>query len=211
MPNVLEVSAIAATFVAVVLALVAIAQSLYFYNQSKNNEQRVSNALESIKTQTDALQKLTGRWMDRLTAYVTQPKQPDDTMLVMIRAITEIPQNIAAQLRAPGQDPSVPALVNEVVNAYLAIYFYACAANVTLQSWLPPIAELQEGDRFKQLVDQSYRDVRTMEGLISRFEQRQLESSNLYHLYAETQNWKPFIADATMVYQARASAGSAGA
>ena len=47
-----------ASVVSVVLAILAICFSIYFYRKSKDTERSVSNALAEIKAQTDALQKM---------------------------------------------------------------------------------------------------------------------------------------------------------
>jgi hypothetical protein len=51
----------------------AIWLSMHFYTKAKDTEREVSNSLESIKAQTDTLQKLTARWMDRFTRHATEP------------------------------------------------------------------------------------------------------------------------------------------
>lgn len=62
-----------------ILAVLSICLSLYFYNKSKDTETNVKIYLEEIKTQVATLERLTGKWMDRFTRYVTTP-QPIDAM-----------------------------------------------------------------------------------------------------------------------------------
>jgi len=53
----------------------AIWLSLYFYTKAKDTDKAVSNSLEAIRAQSDALQRLTARWMDRFSpAPARQPR-----------------------------------------------------------------------------------------------------------------------------------------
>jgi len=206
--NAVEIASIVASFVSLIVSLLAIALSLYFYTQSKNTERQVAEALASIKAQTDALQKLTGRWMDRFTRAATEPKQPDETLLLLFSAIREIPTNVASQIRTPGQELS-PQILEMVVAAWIGTYFYAAVSNVALQGYLPTLEELEPQDRVKQLVDQSYADCAIFEQRIASVDRRLLEANPLAHVYAEAlAQWKPLLKDSTMTYRARAAGES---
>jgi len=73
--NAVEIAAIVASIVGAILAVVAIAQAVYFYTQTKGSEARVENALTGIKEQTEALKAISGRQLDRLTKYATAPRE----------------------------------------------------------------------------------------------------------------------------------------
>ncbi len=204
----MEVASIIASIVSVIVGFVAIALAAYFYTQSKNIEREVSNALASIQAQTDALQKLTGRWMDRLTRYATESRPSEDTLMHIARVIGEIPTNIASQLRAPAADATAQALLSEVIAVYIATYYYTAVANVALQAHLPALESVAADDRAKKLVDQSYIDFNTMDRIISSVNPTLVQASVLNHLYREAStNWKAFVKDSTIVYQSRASEG----
>ncbi|MDA2911493.1 hypothetical protein MYX04_11255 [Nitrospiraceae bacterium AH_259_D15_M11_P09] len=122
------------------------------------------------------------------------------------KALGEIPTNIASQLRAPTPDATVQGLTTEIVNAYLAIYYYTAIANVGLQGHLPALDSLQPDDRAKSLVDSSYNDFVVIERIISGLNPTLVQASVLHHLYAEASiNWKPYVRDSTRAYQARQS------
>lgn len=54
-----------------VLGGLAIWLALHFYTKSKDTERQIAVTLEGIKAQSDVLQKLTGRWMDRFMRHAT--------------------------------------------------------------------------------------------------------------------------------------------
>lgn len=87
------IASLVASIVSVVLGIVAFAVSLYFYTQAKNTERDVSRLLGGIQAQTEALQKIVSRQMDRLIRGVTeQPPSGDVSALYeVIGAIKEIP------------------------------------------------------------------------------------------------------------------------
>lgn len=58
----------------IALALVAIGQATYFFIKSKDSEKTVETALDGIRQQTETLQKIAGRQLDRLTKFVTEPR-----------------------------------------------------------------------------------------------------------------------------------------
>jgi hypothetical protein len=60
-----------------ILAIISIWLSLYFYSKSKDTEKHVDEALTEIKTHAGTLERLTGKWMDRFTRYVTTPQPMD--------------------------------------------------------------------------------------------------------------------------------------
>src|SRR5262249_41060704 len=98
----METASIIASIVSVILALVAIAQSIYFYTQSKNTESRVQEALTAIKTQTESLQALSGKYLDRLTRYVTTPREdPNQIAQLFADTMHNIPDIVLRLLPPP--------------------------------------------------------------------------------------------------------------
>ena len=198
--------------VSIILGFGAVALAVYFYTQAKNSEARVSNTLESIKAQTDTLQRLTARQMDRLIRGYTDSRPPDESYLYMIvETIKQIPTSIASQLQGASSTTTSQALLVEVVTCYITAYYYAGIANLTLQGLLPPLADLKPNDTIKQLVDQSYADFFTLDGILGRLEASWLTSNRLHHLYTEADLWKsiPLVKDSTTVYQEREAAQTA--
>ncbi len=75
--SILDLVNLISSIASLILSIIAIWLSLYFYKESKNNEQNVNNALSEIKIHTATLEKLTGKWLDRLTRFVTSPQPMD--------------------------------------------------------------------------------------------------------------------------------------
>jgi hypothetical protein len=63
---------IAASISSIILAFVAIAQATYYFTQTKSTEERVSVALAEIKSAAQSLERLSGRYLDRLTKHVAE-------------------------------------------------------------------------------------------------------------------------------------------
>ena len=75
--------------VGVLLSILAIFISLYFYNEGKKTETTVSTMLAEIRQQTGALERLTGKLLDRLTRAVTdsaKPEHEERRLLLMFQA-----------------------------------------------------------------------------------------------------------------------------
>lgn len=63
---------LAASIASIILAILAVAQATYYFAQTKSSEERVAVALADIKSATQSLEKLSGRYLDRLTKHVTE-------------------------------------------------------------------------------------------------------------------------------------------
>jgi len=203
----MEVASITASITSVIIAFLAVGLSVYFYTQAKNTEHAVSNTLASITAQTDALQRLTGRWLDRLTRYVTEPRQADEVLYLLIGAIRDIPTNVASQLQAPQSGASTQVLTGQLVTAYIALYYYLAVANVSAHGYLPAsIAELQPGDFVKAIIDITYSDFLYLDKVLTSTDQSLIQASHLRDNYTEAvTTWKPLVKDTAMVYAARGS------
>jgi hypothetical protein len=197
-------ASIVASIVSVVLGGFAIWLALFLYNQSKDTERRVAEMLAAIKAQTDTLQKLGSKMIDRLTTAVTAPRAADEAVVMLISTIREIPTAIAANLRTPAADASQQVWLNEVLTAYIGMYYYAAVVNVAWQGYLPAFEDLPDDDLAKRLVDLSHSDFNLLEGLIGHFDPRMVEANRLQHLHAEAiEYWKPYLKDALSVYRDR--------
>ena len=69
---------VTAAIVSIILGILAIVLSLWFYRQTKDTEKEVSRSLSKIETQAEMLQKITGKQLDRLTKFVTAPRREKD-------------------------------------------------------------------------------------------------------------------------------------
>ena len=143
--------------------------------------------------------------MERLTEFVTQPRETDDQLIHILDALKEmLPISVASKLETPDFSALSAELVNEIISSYIAVYYYACISNYCLQSYLPHnIEDLKDDSAAKRLVDQSHADISFMEKLINGIELSLLQANKLYHLYNEASVWKAHTRDSTTVYRDR--------
>lgn len=197
-----------AGIVSVLLGFLAIGVSLYFYTQTKNTEKDLGKLLEGIRTQTDALQKIVGRQMDRLIRGVTdQPSSDFSAVYEMIGAIKEIPTTVITLLQAPSSSSSqaVQWWKHEAIKGYIGAYYYSALTNIAHQYFLPPLDQLLPEDRMKRVVDSSHADFTMLDEWFPKLDKEDLTRNTLYHLHQEAQSWKPFIKDSTATYAQRAA------
>lgn len=216
MEHALSISGLTAGLVSVVLGVIAIAISLYFYTQSKNTEIKVSGLLEAIRAQTDALQRIAARQMDRLIRGVTEQPQPDFAVVYeMIGALKEIPTTVVTLLQAPSSsakasEQEAQAWRREAIKGYVCTYYYAAVANIATQWFLPPIEILTEGDLFKQVIDSSHADFIILDRWFLSVDQNELKQNPVYQVYREAfDNWRNFVKDSMRVYADRAASAAA--
>ena len=177
----------ASNITSVILAILAIALAIYFYVKSKDTEREVSTALAKIETQADALQKLSGRYMDRLTKYVTetQPNRAEHSatqMAAIMQQLSQLPQTIAASVDQPPDTASHEQAVAELVNCYITIYYYAATTNYWAQMWLPGADTFDQDAVLDNLaqraVDESYNSFQHLDNVIHALEENNPDMLN---------------------------------
>ncbi len=70
--------------VSIILGGFSVWLSLHFYTKTKDAETETKTALASIQAQSDALQRLTGKWMDRFTRHATEPRAADEAVMRLV-------------------------------------------------------------------------------------------------------------------------------
>lgn len=184
----MEIVGLVAGIVSVILAGVATWQAMYFYSKGKDTESRVETALVGIKAQVETLQAVNAKITDRLTRYVTTPRndaaQTSELLAVTLRSFPEI----ALKLLPPTQTTNEPALRHEIMLVYVAIWHGRAETNVWASFSLPPPEDFdpeRPGHAVcKRVVDQSVADFKYMTGLVN-----QLRHEDIEHL-----RWRIFIA-----------------
>ncbi|GJL61162.1 MAG: hypothetical protein NPIRA03_40190 [Nitrospirales bacterium] len=206
-----ELWSIVASITSVLLALLAIWLSVYFFVINRKTEKEVSNSLMKIETQADILSKITGRQLDRLTKFVTQPKSQSDPLEEMIKVITELPRNLTSSLHSLQQSPT-PAnneqLLNELVTCYIGLYFYCAQANFWSQLSIPSKDEFDEANvvqaTARRIVNLSATDFDYVAKMLSTVDNARLQNSPVAHLLTETKlSWKDLVLDTTGVFDLR--------
>lgn len=168
-----------------VLSVLAMVLSIWFFVLAKNSESETKRALEGIRTQTDALQKLAGRWLDRFTKHLIDDR-PFDSSLEIVKVVSEIPEKISQYLQV--NVAHVQQNRTELISCYLALQYYIGLTNVMAQNHLPALAQFDEKNDvhklLRQVVDSSAIDCAAMEVTIGKIAASDIISNPLGHLRA---------------------------
>ncbi|MBY0225627.1 MAG: hypothetical protein K2Q28_07470 [Hyphomicrobium sp.] len=209
----LEIFGVISSALSITLSVIAIWLSLHFYERSKESEKQLSNSLAKIDAQTEALQKVNAKWMDRLTKYVTTdtPAQPDPYFAQVVAVLTELPNAITTRMAKPDVNDAQSQLVDELLSSYIAIYHYAALTNFWAQFYLPSAAEYDAENSFhgltKRVVDSSFQDFNHIAKLLQQADQKRLNRNPLVHLLDDTlTEWRDSVRSSSDVYIHRASA-----
>src|SRR5437773_694826 len=136
--------AIGSGVVSLILAVIAIWLSLYFYTRGKDTEKSVTNALAEIKAQTAALERLSAKQLDRLTKFATEGRPTDPALAEVARTFKEMSLLILQPApSAPSQSAS--RLQADLMLANFQSMYFAGILNVVLAEGLKQIDPSDEG------------------------------------------------------------------
>lgn len=184
---------IASSIASLVLAVIATWQAVYFYTQTKNTETRVETTLASINAQVQTLQSINAKTLDRLTKYVTSPRDEPSAQLVQALS-TSIEQSAALfqKIQAPGDTAAIASIKNELVITYIAIWYYSATTNVWASFSLPPVQEFSEDVSYhsivKNILDKSSADFVLLSNIVNQLTDGQVDASGLRHFYDEVRD-----------------------
>ena len=199
------------SLMSLVLGGFAIWLSWVFYSKAKDVEKQTAVTLEAIKAQSDTLQRLTGRWMDRLTRYATEPRPADEGLMLLVNTMANLPTTILTHLRVQTTttpQTSTEPLMTEVIDCYIALYHWTAIANVTCQALLPLPDTFDEAipehASIKRLVDGSFNDFSIMARALEPIHQDRIRASRINHLLREAQEtWRPLVKNTKEALDAR--------
>jgi len=194
---------------ALVLGIFAIWLSLHLYSKAKDAEKETAKTLEAIKAQSEALQKLTGRWMDRFTRHAVEPKPADEGLMQLVHVVASLPTTILAHLQVRTADPTTQEpLLREIIDGYVGLYYYTAQANVLGQGLLPkeedfdPQNPLHVG--LQALIDRSAADFAHLANLLQGVDQQRVRASSLNHLLEEAiSQWRPYVRYTSQAFEAQ--------
>ena len=174
----LEIVSIVAGFVSILIGCMAVALSLWFYRQTKDTEKAVSGSLIKIETQADMLQKITGKQLDRLTKFVTDPKkeQSEEQFTKIFQIIAQLPQMMLPQ---PASTEATITKTYEI-QMWVALYFYSAQTNWLSTTSLPEQSEFDSDNAYhahiKRIVDLSAADFRNAATALSKYGEAALKA-----------------------------------
>jgi hypothetical protein len=185
---------LAASIVSIILALLSIGLSLAFFIAAKRTERSVESSLTKIETQTEMLQKITGKQLDRLTKFATdRPDGSADFVPQMLEVIMKLPQALTASLAPQGPSGPPQELLDELLVCYVALHFYAAHTNFWCQEHLPSAGDFDEQNNLhclvKRIVDMSAIDFQHMEGVIAKITPDRLVEIHNSALVGETREF----------------------
>jgi len=186
--------------------------SIYFFVKSKDTEREVSTSLAKIETQADALQKISGKQLDRLTDYVTQPTRNTDEVSKreIIEILKELPNTMgllqASKFDSQGRSPE--ELEKELALAYGALYFYIGQTNFWSQLNLPSADEYDEDEALqaeaKTVVDLSAQDFNVVANTLPTLKINEIEGSNIEPMVERTKTfWRDLVRNSAAVFLLR--------
>jgi len=206
-----ETWSIISSIVSVILAFFAIGISIWFFMVGKNTEKDVSNSLTQIKTQAEMLQKISGKQLDRLTKYVTEPKDVSQTESFneILKVVAQIPISLSSTFQQNSAAEDVTTLRAELISCYIALYFYTAQTNFWSHIMLPDAGEFDSESHFdatcKRITDMSATDFDAMDKLLAKFNASELSENSLNHLLEETkETWRNLVLNTSQVYEQRA-------
>ena len=211
-----EIWSVVSSVVSVILAVFAMGLAIYFFVETKNTEQRVTNSLAKIEAQAEGLQKLNAKWMDRLTRYVTEERpQPTDAAVPhLIQILAQLPATLTSTLTQGPDRDAQERLVDEIHTSYIAMYFYIAQTNYWAQFYLPAAADFDSENEFdnlvKRVVDMSDADFSHIAGILGKCNQERLYRNPLADLLTETKDtWSYRVRSTAEVFVAREKARGA--
>jgi hypothetical protein len=206
-----ETWSIISSVVSVILAFFAVAISIWFFLVGRNTEKDVSNSLTEIKTQTEMLQKISGKQLDRLTKYVTEPKNvsQSESFNEILKVVAQIPISLSSTFQQNSNSADTAVLRAELISCYIALYFYTAQTNFWSHINLPDAGDFDAENHFdatcKRITDMSSTDFAYMANILVKFDAGELSSNPLNHLLEETkENWRNFVLNTAQVYEQRA-------
>lgn len=192
---------IGASIASIVLAIVAIVLAVYFYTQAKQSEKDVANSLSKIEAQSQALEKITGRQIERLTKHITERKGLDeihpDLKIIADMASTFKQNNNQIQNFEDNERL-------QIVKYMIGTYYYCSVANYYAFMALPEASNFDEENNFhnrtKNTLDTTASDVKYIQNQFKSLKvtQQEITDTGLENLYKETvEVWKPTVRDAS--------------
>jgi hypothetical protein len=174
------------TIASLILAVLAIWLAIYFFVKSKNSEKESASLLVRINSQTDLLHKVSNKLLDKYVAYSTQPKQADETYVLLAQVVqTTLSQGLASN----GTTAANQQVMQELTTIYIAVLYYSALSNVYLQGAIPSEmteAELeQQSPWLRTLLDRSSADFFVANEWLNQNGGGYIESSTAKQYYQE--------------------------
>jgi len=131
-------------------------------------------------------------------------------LLALVSAVADLPTTILTTLRiAPGADTtSIEPLRQELLDAYIALYYYSALANVAMQENLPAASDYDESNdvhvAIRRMIDGSSADFTHVANSLMGVDASRLHASRLSALLLEARDvWRPLVRTADQAFRNR--------
>ncbi len=206
-----EIWAIVSSIVSLAFSVLAIWLTLYLYIRAKETEKSTATTLTKIEGQTDALQRIIGRQLDRLTKSLTDRPEVRQEELVfqLIPVLEKIQGSLLAEAR--GGEKLSTAQSRETTLAYAALYFYISQANFWSQLNLPAADDFDLNNSVqteaKALLDLSAQDFQIVARVLENLDLSRIEGSGAEVLFLRTRDfWRTLVRTSSDVFVLRSKA-----
>lgn len=206
-PEIVNAINIVSGISAISISFIAIALSIIFYIAGRRTETSVSTSLAKIEAQTDSLQKLSGKQIDKLMQHAFEGKtSTSDAMGQVINALSQIPITITTILRQPIDNPN-QATQEQIVGLYSALYFYIAQTNYWSQFYLPKAIDFDNNNEnhvlIKRIIDLSDNDFSAVATWLSKCDPSLIEKTTLYDYLKETKDkWRHAVRSSSEIFVA---------
>lgn len=201
-PEIINAINIIAGISSIAISVIAIALAIIFYLAGRRTEISVSSSLAEIKAQTNALQKLSGKQIDKLMEHAFDGKiSTSEAMNQIINILLfKLP---TTTLKQPVDNPNQ----EQIVALYAALYFYTAQTNYWSQFYLPKANEFENDNNFhvftKRIVDLSWADFDTVANWRAQSNQALVEKTPLYSYIKETkETWRHHVRSSSDIFVA---------
>lgn len=194
---------IGSSIASIILAIVAILLSVYFYTQSKKSEKDITNSLSKIETQSQTIEKITGKQIERLTEHLTKQSGLDEihTDLKMIA-------HMATTMKQDGQVTTIGSNERlEIIKYIIGSYYYCATTNYYAYMSLPEASKFDKENTFhirtKNILDMTASDINYIRGQFDflKITEDEIKKSGLEGLYKEAlEVWLPNVKDAASAF-----------
>jgi hypothetical protein len=204
-PETVNIISIFAGIFSIAISVVAIGLSIVFYFAGRKTEISVTTSLAKIEAQTDALQKLSGKQIDKLMKHAfdgTSGVNNNEAIMQLMSTLSQIPLTITTILRPPTDNSNDQQTIADL---YAALYFYTAQANYWSQYYLPAASDFDDTNEFhnltKRIIDLSNNDFQSVANWLGQCDQRLLAQSSLSeYLNVTKDRWRHNVKSSSEVF-----------
>lgn len=197
--NLSSLWSITSSIASIILAIVAIVLAIYFYTQTKKTEKDVSMSLSKIEAQSQALERITGNQVERLTKHITERNSLD----ISQPKIEEMLKNMTRESLNSNKQDNNNERIN-IVKYMIGTFHYCTISNYYAFMSLPPIEKFDETNNFhkrtKEMLDLTFNDVKFIKNQFEllKVTEDEIKISGLENLYNDTVNtWEGLVKDSS--------------